>query len=138
MKQSSRLWFKCYHFIRALSCMEQSLKKRVGLIIANERGQEDYFHHFHRASQARSTKRRHVRDFSVGDKHFSLRTKLIFLCSYLTYPLNANCTFTLEGKAKLFPPGFKRIVPGDCMFSTLYAQATKRPAPALITQPSER
>lgn len=117
--------------------MEQSLKKLVSLIIANERQKEEYFRRFHKVSQACNTKCSHVQDFSTGDRHFSLHTKFIFLRCYLKYPLNANCVFTLEGKAKLFLPGFKHTVPGERMFSTLYAQTTKRPAPALITRSSE-
>jgi len=52
------------------------------------------------------------------------------------YPLHANGVFMLEGKAKLFLPGLKRTVPGECKFSTLYAQTTKLPAAGLITRSS--
>lgn len=78
-----------------------------------------------------------IQDFNIDDKHFSLHTKFIFLWHYLKYPLNANCIFTLEGKAKLFLPASKQTVPGECMFSTLCAQTAKLPAPALITWSSE-
>lgn len=50
---------------------------------------------------------------------------------------STQAVFSLEGKAKLFLRGFKHTVPGECKFSTLYAQTTKLPAPALITWSSE-